>query len=140
MKYVRSAAPICYQFILELWYNRVGDILELCTSFYVQFSTYNLQKGIYSSHPSKKFEVRILIYKTYLFQTGDYMAMIIDFKKQKLYYYKNNTLHGTFDRVKGKLFLTCTMRQYNRITIIPTIPEILLSQLKKTEEEHEAEV
>jgi len=64
------------------------------------------------------------------FHSGDTLVLVLDFDQKTLIYYKNNTFHGKFEGVEGHLYLTATMRQKNRITIVPTIAAITLQQLR----------
>jgi hypothetical protein len=53
----------------------------------------------------------------------------MDFDKEELRYYKNNKFHGKFSGVRGKLYLTASIRDKNKITLVPCLPNIVLPQL-----------
>jgi hypothetical protein len=77
-------------------------------------------EGQYNSNATRKFT------------SGDRISLLLDLDDGKLIYFKNGEHHGTLTSVSGKLYLTVTMRQTNRVMIIPTIHTIALRNLKKS--------
>jgi len=67
------------------------------------------------------------------YSTNDIMILVLDFDKEELRYYKNNKFHGKFIGVKGKLYLTASVRDKNKITLVPCLPAIVLPQLIEAE-------